>query len=139
MAEDVIAKDNVVKEPKYDYSGGCHDSIIKEYTIKKGEGKYPDHIGSFTIAGLMTGCGAAQVKGIAGITADSFESFKNSFNEVIPQCKKSGIGIIIGTLGQSYYYIEPLLFQLGFTLKEEYHNWRHGTSYMQRMYHYVIK
>lgn len=87
------------------------------------------------IFGTVTGCGLAQIHGISDITSNNFNAIKKEFEDyIIPEMKKTGVGAIIATLGESYYAKETLLIDLGFERMNEYHNYRHGSDYMQRIY-----
>lgn len=87
------------------------------------------------IFGTVTGCGLAQIHGVAEITENNFNNVKKEFeDDIIPAMKKTGVGAIIATLGQYYYNKEEFLINLGFEKMNEYHNYRHGDKYMQRIY-----
>lgn len=83
------------------------------------------------VAGTITGCGLAQLSGVATLTEEVLDEIKEQY-------QADGVGAIICTLGQAYYDEEPKLLKLGFELLKEYHNYRHedmdGETYLQRLY-----
>jgi len=101
-----------------------------------------------TISGSPGGCGVAIMHGIACSHYESKDKdkfladLKEVFNKTSEFIKCDGIGNIITTLGEMYYKgfnkIPMILNYLGFELISEYHNYRHGKDYMQRMYQYKI-
>lgn len=109
---------------KFPYGGTWHP--LKTKSIKNT---------AFTVAGMMTGCGIAQMHGVVqlcdnkGITK---EDLLNSLKDI----KSDGVGGIIATLGAGYYNREPDLLKLGFELLSEYANYRHGSDgrYQQKCY-----
>ena len=107
---------------EYDAGGTWH----QRYTITK--------FGCIlNIAGLITGCGLAQIYGISNIDPNVT---KEDFLKELEPLKKDGAGGLIATLGKSYYIHEDKLLKLGFELLSEYNNYRHSStgSYKQKLY-----
>ena len=103
------------------------------------------------LVGMLTGCGLAQLKGLAGVSkgCDKKEVLE-VFEQVKTYTRKMGVGAIIATLGESFYLNKlhntdlegdenrhNLMIELGFEQISEYHNYIHGSQYKQRLY--IIK
>jgi len=108
------------KPPK---EAGGHWHGYKEFNL----GAYS----KLRISGAITGCGLGQLHGV--IYLDN-EAFINEFKKAVADFKRDGVGAFICTLGQSHYHREQSLLDLGFERISEYHNYRHGQAYMQRLY-----
>lgn len=108
--------------------------------LKEYDGKGSWHPGQtfqyINFKGMITGCGLGQLH---GITCYSKEDLEKKLVEITAYCKKTGCGMALATLGQSYYSHERKLLELGFKMLAEYNNLRHGNHYKQRLYGFEIK
>jgi hypothetical protein len=89
------------------------------------------------VKGMITGCGIAQLHGVANLSANiNPDEFREKFQDI----RDNGVGAVICTLGQSYYASEDKLLNLGFEKLSEYSNYRHGQdgNYKQRLYIYKL-
>lgn len=98
-------------------SGSWHPSYYSDY---------------LEVHGMSTGCGLAQMSGVSVyLNADRL---KKDIKKVRDVYRENGVGALLVTLGEDYYYKEEMLLEVGFQCVAEYHNLRHGAHYMQRLY-----
>lgn len=93
---------------------------------------------------MITGCGIMQLYGISNINKIGTELSAGVislqyFEKQIQNLIASGAGLLVCTLGKTFYLREKLLFQLGFIQLIEYNNWKHGSNYKQKLYAYKLK
>jgi len=112
-----------------------NNAIKINYDINyyKGEGNWHSKFSlqindkvTLTFGGLSTGCGIAQVYGVSMLSSlndKELETLKHFLDNL--ENIKYDVGLIICTLGERYYSIEPYLRKLGFIELSEYMNWRH--------------
>lgn len=117
-----VAEETKITEPLKDFKhiGSWH----KKWVI-------PFGIGSLHIAGMITGCGIAQCYGVSMIDPNKT---KEDLLKALSVIKSDGVGAIVCTLGHNFYSKEPSLLNLGFEKLSEYVNYKHSSSYMQRLY-----
>ena len=111
--------------------GGHHD-----YQTFSGSGA-AGYYSSLRICGLMTGCGAGQISGLASITESRVKEYQELLKQVKKASKATGMGMLVGTLGQAYWSSSHnAVLECGFVQIGEYANYRHGQGggYKQRMY-----
>lgn len=88
--------------------------------------------GGITVSATIMGCGIAQMYGVSHVNETEL---KNTLVQIKNDYKVDGAGCILATLGASYYTTDHnKLLNCGFELLKEYHNYRHGDSYTQRLY-----
>ncbi len=116
-----VKEEPLLQEPIREMGGGWHG--YQEIPL----GAYS----KLRISGAITGCGLGQLHGV--IYLDNDASI-NEFKKAVAEFKRNGVGAFICTLGQSHYRREQSLLDLGFERISEYHNYRHGNTYMQRLY-----
>lgn len=106
-------------------SGGWHGSVTGVINGKM-----------IKLAGTITGCGLLQIHGILELlgTTTKTEFIEGLCTMIKSSDKTFDAGSIIATLGEIYYNKEHLLLEYGFVKISEYINFRHGNSYMQRLY-----
>lgn len=89
-----------------------------------------------TVEELKTGCGIAQVYGIAGMTKENYDEYATILHNACAYYKEDGVGCFIATLGEDYYDKESMLLKLGFNEVSEYSNYRHdgNGNYKQKLF-----
>jgi hypothetical protein len=60
-------------------------------------------------------------------------------NLIKDYCIETGVGAVIVSCGEDWYSTIPKLKRLGFIELSEYHNYRHGDNYQQKLFILKIK
>lgn len=89
---------------------------------------------SFSISETKSGCGTVVFSNYSSALNKKLDTLViEIIKYIFEQYKLNGAGTIITTLGESYWGYDQLLRNLGFKVVNEYINYRHGTSYKQRL------
>lgn len=111
-------------------SGNWHDPIYF------GESPYE----TIRLEESITGCGLYLMKGFTSFYRLNRKDLVKVFKEhIVPFIVRYSDhpGAVIATLGEDFYnegFIEEFLEPCGFICIHEYHNWRHGSNYKQKIF-----
>lgn len=122
--------DNILALEEMDnsYFGSFHEK--RKFDIPNCKINY----NQLTIAGLITGCGLAQIFNIT--TFIRYCTDKVELYNILKQysIEQRGPNTFICTLGEVYYENHDILLNLGFVQLSQYLNTRHNGGYTQRLY-----
>lgn len=114
--------------------------------------KHKSDFNNITVAGLITGCGLQQLRGLSNITISNVTKYKEIFKAMKEEymaaldAKKTNKpynayqtinAILIGTLGYTFWATShDVLISLGFKVLAEYQNTHlnHSETHKQRLY-----